>query len=160
MAWTLIGVVGLDATAGEVAVGRVVADLVGGYLPLLITTITPADPNPLGFALCSLIDDAFIRPFPSQKYYPQSQPQIIQLGPGIESTVAGTIYMQPRRYNRQWLTGGIPGKSWFIRVDAYSAAESPLPRFIPAGLRFGAADLVPIAGTGAPDVSLPLKVNG
>lgn len=156
MAWSLVGLVALGASSDEVVVGRCAADLIGGLLPLLVTTVSPADPRPLGFAVVSFVDDDSIRSLPSARYYPQPEPSVCQLGPGLDPTVAGTIRVKPRSYNRRWLEAGFPARTWFVRIDAMATAGTPLPRFTPRGIVLGSDELVPAGGAGDSGNAFPL----
>jgi hypothetical protein len=156
MPWQVVGVVGLGPESDEVTVGRVAADLIGGALPVLVTTVSPADPRPLGFGVVSFVGDDGIRSLPSARYYPQREPQALQLGPGYEATVAGSIRIKPRSYNRRWLEQGFPARSWLVRVDAMAAAGSTVPRFVPRGFVLGASELVSAPGPGGSTAPSPL----
>ena len=148
MPWQLVGLVGLGPASDEVVAGRVAADLIGGNLVLLVSTVSPADPRPLGFAVVSFVDDDQIRSIPAGRYYPQAQPSVCQLGPGLSATVAGTVRVRPRSYNRRWLEAGYPAAAWFVRVDAMAAVGTTLPRFTPAGVVLGADEYVPVGSSG------------
>jgi hypothetical protein len=148
MAWQLVGVVGLGPASDEVVVGRVAADLIGGNLPLLVSTVSPSDPRPLGFGVVSFLGDDGIRSLPSGRYYPQREPQFVPLGPGLENTVAGSIRIRPRSYNRRWLEAGYPAAAWFIRVDVEAESGATVPRFTPAGVVLGTDEYVPTGGAG------------
>jgi hypothetical protein len=142
MPWQMVGLVGLGPASDEVMVGRVAADLIGGQLPLLVSTLFPFDPRPLGFGVVSFLGDDGIRSLPAGRYYPQREPQLVALGPGFEATVAGAIRIRPRSYNRRWLEAGHPAATWFVRVDAMAQVGATLPRFTPTGVVFGADEFV------------------
>ena len=148
MPWQLVGLVGLVAASDEVVVGRVAADLIGGNLPLLVTTVSPSDPRPLGFGVVGFVGDDGIRSLPAGRYYPQREPQLVPLGPGFDATVAGSIRIKPRSYNRRWLEAGYPAATWFIRVDAMAEVGATIPRFTPAGVVLGTDEYVPAGGSG------------
>jgi hypothetical protein len=160
MAWQLVGLVGLGPTSGEVVVGRVAADLINDALILLVSTLSPADPRPLGFAVLSFVDDDKIRSLPAGRYYPQAEPSVERLGPGLTATVAGTIRIRPRSYNRRWLAAGYPAAAWFIRISVDAAVGSTIPRFVPAGIVFGADEFIPAGGAGDDDPSFALIRRG
>jgi len=148
MPWQLVGVVGLGPASDEVPVGRVAADLIGGNLPLLVSTVFPSDPRPLGFGVVSFVGDDGIRSLPSGRYYPQREPQLLQLGPGYAATVAGSIRVKPRSYNRRWLEQGFPARSWFVRVDVLAETAQAPAQFVPRGLVLGGVEFVPTGGVG------------
>jgi hypothetical protein len=156
MAWQLVGIVGLGPASDEVIVGRIAADLIGGSLPLLVSTLFPSDPRPLGFGVVSFLGDDGIRSLPSGRYYPQREPQLVPLGPGFDATIAGSLRIKPRSYNRRWLEAGYPAAAWFVRVDAMAEIGSTVPRFTPAGLVLGADEFVPAGGAGDADLSFAL----
>ena len=156
MPWSLVGVVALGASSGEVVVGRCAADLIDGHLPLLVSTVSPADPGPLGFGVVAFVGDDGIRSLPSARYYPHPQPSVCLLGPGLDATVAGSVRFKPRSYNRKWLEAGFPARSWFVRVSAMAAAGSTAPRFTPRGIVLGSDELVPVGGAGSAGVAFPL----
>jgi hypothetical protein len=143
MPWQLVGLVGLGPASDEVVVGRVAADLIGGNLPLLVSTVSPSDPRPLGFGVVSFLGDDGIRSLPSGRYYPQREPQLVPLGPGFAATVAGSIRIKPRSYNRRWLEAGYPAATWFVRVDVEAEVGATIPRFTPAGVVLGTDEFVP-----------------
>ena len=148
MPWQLVGLVVLGPASDEVVVGRVAADLIGDKLVLLVSTVSPADPRPLGFAVLSFVDDDSIRSLPAGRYYPQAEPSVEQLGPGLSPTVAGTIRIRPRSYNRRWLEAGYPAATWFVRVDAMAEVGATIPRFTPAGVVLGTDEYVPAGSSG------------
>jgi hypothetical protein len=156
MPWQLVGLVGLGPASDEVVVGRVAADLIDGNLPLLVETVSPSDPRPLGFGVVGFVDDSGIRSLPAGRYYPQREPQLLPIGPGYDATVAGSIRIRPRSYNRRWLEAGYPAAAWFIRVDAMAEAGATFPRFTPAGIVLGADEYVPAGSDGDPDSSFAL----
>jgi hypothetical protein len=156
MAWQLVGVVGLGPASDEVVVGRVAADLIGGSLPLLVSTLYPSDPRPLGFGVVAFVGDDGIRSLPAGRYYPQREPQLVPLGPGFDATVAGSIRVKPRSYNRRWLEAGYPAAAWFVRVDVEAEAGAAIPRFTPAGVVLGADEYVPTGSSGDADFSFAL----
>jgi hypothetical protein len=156
MAWQLVGVVGLGPASDEVVVGRVAADLIGGNLPLLVETLFPSDPRPLGFGVVSFLGDDGIRSLPAGRYYPQREPQLVPLGPGLETTVAGSVRIRPRSYNRRWLEAGYPAAAWFVRVDAMAEVGTTVPRFTPAGVVLGTDEYVPAGGAGDVGLSFAL----
>ena len=160
MPWQLVGVVGLGPASDEVVVGRVAADLINNRLVLLVSTILPTDPRPLGFAVLSFVDDDKIRSLPAGRYYPQREAQFVALGPGLTATVAGTIRIRPRSYNRRWLEAGYPAATWFVRVDVDAAVGPTLPRFVPTGIVFGADEYVPTGSSGDVDLSFALIRRG
>lgn len=160
MSWSLVGVAALGASSGEVVVGRCVADLVGGQLPLLVSTVSPADPGPLGFAVVSFVSDASVRSLPSARYYPQREPSICYLGPGLDATVAGSIRVKPRSYNARWLAAGFPASAWFVRVDAMAPTGSLLPRFTPRAIVLDGDEFVPAGGAADPAPAFPLIRRG
>jgi hypothetical protein len=141
-------------------VGRCAADLIGGQLPLLVATLSPADPGPLGFAVVSFVSDASIRSLPSARYYPQREPSVCYLGPGLDATVAGSVRVKPRSYNVRWLAAGFPASAWFIRVDAMAPAGSIQPRFTPRSLVLDGVEFGPAGGTGDPALAFPLMPRG
>jgi len=156
MPWQLVGLVGLVAASDEVVVGRVAADLIGGSLPLLVSTLFPSDPRPLGFGVVAFVGDDGVRSLPAGRYYPQREPQLVPLGPGYEATVAGAIRIRPRSYNRRWLEAGYPAAAWFVRVDAMAAVGATVPRFTPAGVVLGTDEFVPAGSSGDADFSFAL----
>ena len=156
MSWQLVGVVGLGPASDEVVVGRVAADLIGGNLPLLVSTLFPSDPRPLGFGVVGFVDDSGIRSLPAGRYYPQREPQLVALGPGFDATVAGSIRVKPRSYNRRWLEAGYPAAAWFVRVDAMAEVGATVPRFTPPGVVLGTDEYVPAGDSGDADFSFAL----
>jgi hypothetical protein len=148
MPWQLVGLVGLGSASDEVVVGRVAADLIDGNLPLLVETVLPSDPRPLGFGVVGFVDDSGIRSLPAGRYYPQREPQLLPLGPGYNATVAGSIRIRPRSYNRRWLEAGYPAAAWFIRVDAMAEVGATMPRFTPAGIALDDDEFVPAGVAG------------
>ena len=156
MAWQLVGLVGLGPASDEVIVGRVAADLIGGTLPLLVSTLSPSDPRPLGFGVVAFVGDDGIRSLPAGRYYPQREPQLVPLGPGFNATVAGSIRIKPRSYNRRWLEAGYPAAAWFIRVDVQAEIGTTIPRFTPAGVVLGTDEYVPAGGAGDAGLSFAL----
>jgi hypothetical protein len=148
MPWQLVGLVGLGPASDEVVVGRVAADLIGDNLVLLVSTVAPADPRPLGFAVLSFVDDDKIRSLPSARYYPQRESTIQYLGPGLTATVAGSIRIRPRSYNRRWLEAGYPAATWFVRVDLNSPNGTTQPFFTPAGIILNSDEYVPDGSAG------------
>jgi hypothetical protein len=148
MAWQLVGLVGLGPASEEVVVGRVAADLIGNNLVLLVSTVAPADPRPLGFAVLSFVNDDSIRSLPATRYYPQREPTIQYLGPGLTTTVEGSIRIRPRSYNRRWLEAGYPAATWFVRVDLNTPNGTTQPRFTPAGIILDSDEYVPTGGAG------------
>jgi hypothetical protein len=156
MPWQLVGLVGLGPASDEVVVGRVAADLIGGSLPLLVSTLFPSDPRPLGFGVVSFLGDDGIRSLPSGRYYPQREPQLVPLGPGFDATVAGSIRIKPRSYNRRWLESGYPAATWLVRVDVEAEVGTTIPRFTPAGVVLGDDEFVPVGGAGDAGLSFAL----
>ena len=156
MPWQLVGVVGLGPASDEVVIGRVAADLIGGTLPLLVSTLSPSDPRPLGFGVVAFVGDDGIRSLPSGRYYPQREPQLVPLGPGFNATVAGSIRIKPRSYNRRWLEAGYPSAVWFVRVDVEAENGATIPRFTPASVVLGTDEYMPTGSSGDADFSFAL----
>jgi hypothetical protein len=156
MPWQLVGVVGLGPASDEVVVGRVAADLIGGTLPLLVSTLFPSDARPLGFGVVAFLGDDGIRSLPSGRYYPQREPQLVALGPGFEGSIAGSVRIRPRSYNRRWLEAGYPAATWFVRVDAMAEIGATIPRFTPAGVVLDTDEYVPAGSSVDADFSFAL----
>jgi hypothetical protein len=110
----------------------------------------------LGFGVVSFVGDDGIRSLPAARYYPQREPQALQLGPGLDATVAGSIRIRPRSYNRRWLESGYPARAWFVRVDAMAAVGSTVPRFVPRSFSLGGVELVSTGSGDDPSNPFPL----
>lgn len=129
--WKLVGIATVTGTTTEVVVGSCSGTAPNKIVPLLLTTLQPANVHPLGFAVVGLVNNANLREFGSEKYYPQKEGSLLNLGPGVSQQFSGRVVFRPRRYNRRWLDAGYPAPVWVIRADVYEGDATTQPSYTP-----------------------------
>lgn len=157
--WQPVGIAVLSATSAEVVLGTFSATLTDGYLPVLVGTMFPEDPTPLGFGVVGVIDNTGIRSVPSGRYYPNRQPEVLALGPATLASVTGEITFKPRSYNRRWLEHGIPAPTWAVRAMVASAEPQPTPRFTPGGFLLNDQPAAPMGSNNPTTTPAPLRAR-
>lgn len=129
--WKLAGIATVTARSTEVGLGTCSGTTIDGRVPLLITTLQPANVWPLGFGLVGLVEAGNVRSFGTEKYYPQREPSLVNLGPGVSGTFSGRIVFRPRGYNRRWLDSGYPAPVWVIRAAVFDDGATTTPTYSP-----------------------------
>lgn len=143
MTWRPLGSVVMGPTTDMVTFGRIGAELENRRLFLRLRTTTPANPMGLAFAIVRPIADADGGGMTDGRYYPSSDPTVIDLGPGVANEFEGVVRMRCRRYNSRWLETGYPSSTWRVEADAWVPVGEVLPWFNPTGFVRGTQVMQP-----------------
>jgi len=157
--WKLAGIAAISARSAEVSLGSAAGTTLEGRVPLLLTTLQPANVWPLGFAVVGLVEAGNVRSFGSERYYPQREPTLVNLGPGVSSSYSGRIVLRPRGYNRRWLESGYPAPVWIVRAAVYDNGANTAPTFTPNSFTLDGVEAVRDGDASNSNQPRGLKIN-
>jgi hypothetical protein len=148
--WETIGVVAVTATTETVRVGQFTSQTDDGRIWLRVSSGGAANLRPLAFGILSFIGTSGTRELGNARYYPDTAPSVVQLGPGPITEAVGWIDFRPRSYNQRWLSVGLPARVWILKVEALVTAGETDPVYQPGGFVNGIRKLLPLRGPVGP----------
>jgi len=148
--WQTVGVVTVTAESETVTVGQLTTDTDQGRVWLEVASLNGRDMRPLGFAVLSFVSSSGVHEVGYSKYFPDTAPAVVTLGPGPVSSVSGTVELRPRSYNTRWLSVGLPTRVWCVKVSALVLNGQTDPSFGPRGFRNSVRKFFPSRGPVGP----------
>jgi hypothetical protein len=155
--WRTVGACSINARTLSVGLGFLDVPLTDGFLHMRFSTTAPADPTPLSFAIVRPIAAGGSGGLPDGRYYPNRDPSVVALGPGVGASFVGRILLRPRSYNARWLMAGYPARTWSVVAEVWAAMAEVAPWFNPAGFVSGDRNLRAAADRIGPAGAAPLS---
>lgn len=157
MTWQFLGGGMLSRAVDRLTLGPVSAPLDRGVLLVKIGATQPGGIPPLSFGVVEPVGATEADGLTSGKHYPQPQPSLVALGPGIGSRFTGTLVYKLRAYNLRWLKytddrAWVSLVAWVWNPGAAGSVGNWLSRFVsggglrlrPSGQRYGPLGASPL----------------